>query len=48
MVKEIIDDAREEMRQWKTVPHDIIMRGEIYFEGIKEELDGSFGVELGS
>ena len=42
MIKEIIDEAREEMRQGETVPRSVIMSSEIYFEGLTEEFDGSF------
>lgn len=48
MLKEIVDETRAEIHQGKMVPRSDIMRDEFYFEGLKENPDGSFDVELGS
>lgn len=48
MIKEIIDEAREEIRQGNVVPRSTIMSSEIFFEGLDENPDGSFDVVLGS
>lgn len=45
-IKRIISEAREEIRQGNPVPRDIIMYGEIDFDGLKENPDGSFIVLL--
>ena len=48
MVKDIIDEARVMIDQGLTVPRVEIMGGDIFFEGLKEERDGSFTLNLGS
>lgn len=48
MVKDIIDEARVMIDQGLTVPRVEIMGGDIFFEGLNEERDGSFTLNLGS
>ena len=47
-VKEIIDESQEVMVQRGELLRSWIMTSDIFFEGLREEPDGSFTVELGT